>query len=433
MLNPIASFCVYWAEMFIAYTYFSGIFEKRFSTIKCILFGLVLFSSGSILNLAFSNNTTINLFSFLLTTTIFATFCFRGKAVQRLFYSFVLIVINAALEAVIISLSTYVTGTAFLDYNNNLLLFLFEAISSKGVYFLIVLVFIKMVGAKKNASKVPAYFLIYPLASTFCLFVFWHICAQPWCSSQIQLLMAITGGGLFLSSVLLFITYSQQVEKESEAMQMRSELTRLQTEQSYYQILDQQNQQLMIYAHDAKKHLAAIQALNEDPRISNYVEELSMQLNEHTKNCHSGNKLLDVMLNKYTIDCKMRGIRFEYDVKVCNLVQLEDIDLVAILGNLLDNAVTAAEKSKEKTISISTVRRNSYSVIILTNSCDTPPRCSGNRLISTKSDPGSHGFGIRSVEKAIRKYLGDYEWEYNTEKQLFTITVMLMEQPRTTA
>ena len=352
---------------------------------------------------------------------------------QRLFYSFVLIVINAALEAVIISLSTYVTGTAFLDYNNNLLLFLFEAISSKGVYFLIVLVFIKMVGAKKNASKVPAYFLIYPLASTFCLFVFWHICAQPWCSSQIQLLMAITGGGLFLSSVLLFITYSQQVEKESEAMQMRSELTRLQTEQSYYQILDQQNQQLMIYAHDAKKHLAAIQALNEDPRISNYVEELSMQLNEHTKNCHSGNKLLDVMLNKYTIDCKMRGIRFEYDVKVCNLVQLEDIDLVAILGNLLDNAVTAAEKSKEKTISISTVRRNSYSVIILTNSCDTPPRCSGNRLISTKSDPGSHGFGIRSVEKAIRKYLGDYEWEYNTEKQLFTITVMLMEQPRTTA
>ena len=139
------------------------------------------------------------------------------------------------------------------------------------------------------------------------------------------------------------------------------------------------------------------------------------------------------MLNKYTIDCKMRGIRFEYDVKVCNLVQLEDIDLVAILGNLLDNAVTAAEKSKEKTISISTVRRNSYSVIILTNSCDTPPRCSGNRLISTKSDPGSHGFGIRSVEKAIRKYQGDYEWEYNTEKQLFTITVMLMEQPRTTA
>ena len=115
MLNPIASFCVYWAEMFIAYTYFSGIFEKRFSTIKCILFGLVLFSSGSILNLAFSNNTTINLFSFLLTTTLFATFCFRGKAVQRLFYSFVLIVINAALEAVIISLSTYVTGTAFLE------------------------------------------------------------------------------------------------------------------------------------------------------------------------------------------------------------------------------------------------------------------------------------------------------------------------------
>ena len=59
---------------------------------------------------------------------------------------------------------------------------------------------------------------------------------------------------------------------------MKSELARLQTEQSYYQILEQQNQQLMIYAHDAKKHLAAIQALNDDPQIGNYVTALSQQL-----------------------------------------------------------------------------------------------------------------------------------------------------------
>ena len=31
MLNPIASFCVYFAEMVIAYIFFSGIFEHRIS------------------------------------------------------------------------------------------------------------------------------------------------------------------------------------------------------------------------------------------------------------------------------------------------------------------------------------------------------------------------------------------------------------------
>lgn len=34
----------------------------------------------------------------------------------------------------------------------------------------------------------------------------------------------------------------------------------------------------MLYAHNAKKHLAAIQALNEGPAIGNYVAKLSEQL-----------------------------------------------------------------------------------------------------------------------------------------------------------
>lgn len=210
-------------------------------------------------------------------------------------------------------------------------------------------------------------------------------------------------------------------------MQIQSELDRLHTEKSYYQILDQQNQQLMIYAHDAKKHLAAIQALNEDPTIGSYVAKLSEQLKDYSKNCSSGNKLLDVMLHKYDIDCKMRGITFEYDVKVCNLSQLEDIDLVAILGNLLDNAVTASEQSSEKYISLATVHRNRYSVIIVSNSCDTPPKLSENRLVSTKSESSLHGFGLKSVTKTIRKYDGDYEWDYDSEARLFRITVMISD------
>lgn len=184
----------------------------------------------------------------------------------------------------------------------------------------------------------------------------------------------------------------------------------------------------MIYAHDAKKHLAAIQALNEDPAIGSYVDKLSEQLKDYSKSRSSGNKLLDVMLHKYDIDCKMRGIFFDYDVKDCNLSQLEEIDLVAILGNLLDNAITAAEASFGKSVSLSTVYRNRYSVIVVTNSCDTAPKQTGNHLISTKS--GFHGFGMKSVAKSIQKYDGDYEWDYDGEGHLFTVTVMVSAASR---
>ena len=134
------------------------------------------------------------------------------------------------------------------------------------------------------------------------------------------------------------------------------------------------------------------------------------------------------MIHKYIIDCEMRGIQFEYDVKVCNLSQLDDMDLVAILGNLMDNAVTAAEHASEKVLSLNTVHRNSYSVIIISNSCDVPPSLLGDHLISTKIDAGAHGFGLKSVEKAIGKYQGDYDWEYDAEEKVFTVTVMIEDK-----
>lgn len=427
MLNPLASCCVYWAESLIAYIYFSEIFEHRFSRKICFLFGFCLYSLGSLLNLMFRNDSAVNLFVTLLLAVTYAIFCFRGSIIRNGFYAIVLVVVNTTIELIILNLSVYITGNAFLDYNADVLLFLFEAICSKGLYFLAVLVLIRVVNPRENTAKIPLSFLLSPVASIFCLGVFWRICAQLECPPETQILAVIAAGGLFLSSILLFMTYSRQAEKDSEALQIKSELARLQTEQSYYQILDQQNQQLMLYAHDAKKHLAAIQALNDDPQIGDYVKRLSEQLSDYTRSCHSGNKLLDVMLHKYAIDCEMRGIHFEYDVKVCNLSQLDDIDLVAILGNLLDNAVTAAEISEKMHISLTTVHRNSYSVLIVSNSCDVPPKQSGARLVSTKTDGSLHGFGMKSVAKTIQKYQGDYEWEYDIEKKVFTITAMVAD------
>lgn len=427
MLNPIASFSVYWAEMLIAYTYFSSIQERRFSVGKCFLCGLILFSGASALNLIFGNNTTLNFCISILVNIFFSITCFRGTVARSIFYGIILFIMSGTLEIATIALSSVITGNAFLDYNNDLLLLLFEAISCKGLYFLAVLIAIRILTPTGNGTKVPLNFVVFPISSTFCIFAFWHICAQPWCPPQVKLLMAVAGGCLFISSVFLFITYTRQAEKDIDAMGVKSELARLQTEQSYYQILDQQNQNLMIYAHDAKKHLAAIQTLSDNPQISGYVAKLSQELQAYTRNCHSGNKLLDVMINKYTIDCEMRGIRFEHDIKVCNLSQLDDIDLVAILGNLMDNAVTAAQHSTAKTISLNTVHRNSYSVIVLSNSCDHPPKQIGNRLVSTKSDISAHGFGLKSVEKVIRKYQGDYEWEYDQEKKIFTVTAMVVD------
>lgn len=131
------------------------------------------------------------------------------------------------------------------------------------------------------------------------------------------------------------------------------------------------------------------------------------------------------MIHKFSVDCEIRGICFDYDVKLCNLNMIEDIDLVAILGNLIDNAILAAEKSKQRWVSLATAQRNSYSIIVITNSCDTPPKHNGNRLITSKIDNHVHGFGLKSVKKTLRKYEGDFELEYDDKNKEFAVTVMV--------
>lgn len=366
MLNPIVSSIVYAAEMLIIFIFFNRISEKKLPILKSFFIGILLFEFGSFINLVFQNNTWINTFFSILIQCSFALLCFDLSWRSVICYSI-----------------------------------------------------------KRNKPRSPSIYFFSPLSVATCLILFWYISIQDGVSFKIQYLLSIVSVLIFSSTALLFITYQHQIQQNSEYIHQKSELDRLQTEKSYYDIWEQQNENLMIYAHDAKKHLAAIQSLNHDPEIDNYVNTLSDHLKSYSKNCHSGNKLLDVMIHKHSMDCRTKGISFYYDVRQCNFRNVTDIDLVAILGNLMDNAVTAPSKSVKKEVSLETTNRNSYSVLIINNSCDCAPIAKGNRLLSSKDSSQLHGYGLKSVAKTLENYQGDMRWEYDDARHTFTMTVMI--------
>lgn len=428
MLNPIASLCVFLVEAVIAYIFFSNLFEHRITPWKCILVGIALAFCASSVNLLSGNIPGLNALSTIIMMLVLSLFCFRCTVIQSVFHTVVLMMVNSALETFVIVVSSYVTGSGFQDYNNDSVLFLFQAVTCKTLYLLCVLILVRIINRSGECIHVPWSFLLYPAICLCCHFIFWRVCVQPDFPYESRLLLGIASGFLFLSTILLYMTYYHQLTKEQEVMRVKNELLRLQTEESYYHILEEQNHQLMLYAHDAKKHLGAIQALTDDSRINGYVTQLSRQLQDYAKSCHSGNKLLDVMIHKYETACSQEAIRFEYDVKLCNLSGVADLDLVAILGNLMDNALRAAVESEEKTIRLETLRRNGYSVIIVSNSCAHPPVHRERSLFSTKPNPSGHGLGMKSAERAIKRYKGDLDWDYDDAEQIFTVTVMLDER-----
>lgn len=430
MLNPFVSCAVYAFDMLIVYVFFSRSAEKTMTTLRCFILGVFLFEIGSAINLLFQNNLWVNTLVSIVIRIMFAVWCFNYSTLQAAGYSIILVVINFALEMVSVLVFSAIANTAPVDYNSNLPLLIIECSICKILLFLTCLVLSNIVVPNAHWSKHQLSLIFFPVSSSICLAIFWYICLQENISTIILHLLAFSSVVMFGSTVLLFIIYQRQIELDSERIRMKSENDKLLTEKSYYDILDQQNQQLMVYAHDTKKHLSAIQALNTDPAIENYITALLDQLKTYSSNCHSGNMMLDVIINKYVMECERLGLRFDYYVRTCNLNGIDDIDLVAIIGNLMDNALSAAAESKEQCVSLETTVRNGYDIIVLTNSCDTTPITQGGHLLTNKEDKKLHGYGLKSVAKTLKRYGGDFSWEYNELTRMFVVTVMVAPKSR---
>jgi sensor histidine kinase regulating citrate/malate metabolism len=294
------------------------------------------------------------------------------------------------------------------------------------LYFFTCLIIANFVNKEKSDFKFPIGLYFYPLSVVASLIVFWNICSKSNIRNEHQIALAIISAILFASIIILFISYQRSIEKENDLFLLQNELDKIKTDKTYYDILEEQNENLMLYAHDTKNHLSAIQELNTNPEIDKYIVEMTNRLKAHSESCHSGNHTLDVIINKYETECKLKNVDFSFDVKLSNLKVLNDYDLVAILGNILDNALESASTSNEKYISIKTNKINTYDSLIVTNSCDTAPSTINNELKTTKKDKKMHGIGMKSVLKTLKKYDGDLEWEYDEINKQFITTIILL-------
>lgn len=415
-------------EMLIAYFFFSQIGERKITSIKCVLVGIVLFESGALVNFLLSNIVWINTLYFLVINLLFGFFCYKIKLTRIIFYSTILDIFNATLEFATIFLVSAITHTdtkAYLSQTNMLIL---ELVISKLLYFLVCSIAARLEKKEKSNIRLPLVLYMYPVTVIAGLLIFWDICANSDIIYRQRIALAVISLSLFFSVVLLFIMYQHNIEKENELFLLQNEIDKIETDKTYYDILEKQNQELQIYAHDAKKHLSAIRELNDNPIIENYVSTMSDSLKNYSSSCRSGNHLLDVIISKYETECQLKNIQFSFDVRLCNLDFIENYDLVTILGNLFDNAVRAAENTENAFVSIDTHYANTYAVLELSNSCSTPPVFSDKELLTTKKNKRQHGLGIKSIKNTLKKYSGELEWKYDNTDKVFTAILIILNE-----
>lgn len=425
MLYDLAVLAVFLFEMLIAYVFFAQQSETKYNKWICYLLGFVLFSFGACVDILFSNTVWLNALTFLVIVFLFAILAFKIRWTKALFYAAVMDVLSTSIEFVAIALMSLITGTEVNAYTDEISLFVLGGGISKTMLFFSCVLLSRVIQREKTAVRFPRVFYIYPVTVIGVLLLLWGLCVKYKISGVYLGAVSVLCILLIFSSALLFLTYQNTIQRENTIFSLQSEMEKIKIDKRHYDILEKQNQDLLIYAHDAKNHLAAIQELNTDPEIADYLSKMSEQLRKYSRVGHSGNRLLDIICSKYAAECALHGVAFEFDTRLANLKYVDDFDLVTILDNLLDNALESASASGEKKVELFTDHKNTYDVITVLNSCDTPPVTDKQRLITTKKDTKNHGLGIKSVARALKPYQGDYDWIYDADKKQFAVTVML--------
>lgn len=214
----------------------------------------------------------------------------------------------------------------------------------------------------------------------------------------------------FLVFSLLLLTISSRDQERAQRLVLQ-QTDRLM--EKNYQTLHQDLQENAKRIHDFHHHLQAILGLAEqagDQNTEEYVQSLLDVSYRDVRMCSCGNDIIDAVINCSAAEAARSHIDFQYNVELSSsLSQISPIDLCAVLGNQVENALDACRKipdSQRRFIQVSIRQNKSFVVIQVINSAYRNPFTADGRLVTNKEDSEFHGLGLKSIQDTVDKYNG---------------------------
>lgn len=428
MSEIIVNIVLYSIEMLIAYMYSNNLFAKKRKTAFIILNSEILYLSISILNILF-NNIVINIICFIMINIIILIINYNISIRQSIIHAVILTAIMLVSECIVTFSASAIFNIAFLTYKENFTVLLIESSLSKILYTMLCYILTKnKEGYKTSHTKTPLYLFIFPVCAVMMLVLLISISTIYDITGILNKFISILSIILLIAVVLNYILYDNYAKKEKELLELRNELSKAEIDKSYYQILERQNEEIHSFSHNTKNHFQVIKSLTNEENVENYIDECYGKLEKYSMFGKTNNKILDIILNKYSLLCEIKNIEFLISVKTANLSYIKDDELSTLLNCILDNAVEAAEQTENGRIELNLNNQNFFDVLTCINSCNYNPDFDKKILKTTKENADMHGYGTKSIKKIVRNNKGTYSWKYDKENNEFITTIIFKKE-----
>ena len=237
---------------------------------------------------------------------------------------------------------------------------------------------------------------------------------------------------LLITNIFIFAVFDKLIEKSEEAKNMELLYQKSRAENINLQYINKVDKDNKAFLHDVNKFIHTVISLT-DRGDNRELEEIAEHLGIRIEQLSNYNYCTEPILNSILCERKFvaESKSISYSVKLGNNLRIsfiEDLDLISIVGNLLDNAIEAAEKvEKNKYVICKMYMGNEGHLLVMEfyNSYVLPLIKERKRYISTKRNLKNHGIGLHTVEKLVEKYGGvmriDVGGEEFSVKIVFTV------------
>ncbi len=161
--------------------------------------------------------------------------------------------------------------------------------------------------------------------------------------------------------------------------------------------------------HDLKHQINLLRSQADAGKTGEYLDKMEHEIKIYETQNKTGNQILDAVLTNKSMVCQKHEIELKVIMEGQSLSFMDDMDISALFGNMLDNAIESVirQKEKEKRLIWLYVSREKQFVRIRTeNYCDEKIQFRNGMPVTAKKDKRLHGYGMKSICATVEKYGG---------------------------
>lgn len=181
--------------------------------------------------------------------------------------------------------------------------------------------------------------------------------------------------------------------------------------------------------HDFLNHLQVIDGLNRQKNnavLDQYLSSLVKGVSNHNEMLKIDNPIIAALVNAKIAQANGRGINLQAHIE-SNLVNFSvvAVDLARILGNLIDNALDAAEETGENWIKLEISEKGPLVAFSITNPFIGDPKNLEQAFTAgVTSKPKHDGLGLYIAQKLSHKLHGNLKLSFEKNNDLtFSLTI----------